>query len=317
MIPRRFTTFAGVVVLLAATACTSSQAGHPVAVPRPSTSPVPPSSSSSSASTPPVHKHKKRKKHHPTRTPTSAVVTAPPTQTPTQTPTPTRPPARNHPVVVIDPGHSVTVSGTDRATGLDTADYENEPEMRDVYDIALLVRRKLVADGYRVYLTKPSVDTPTNLGVRAYLANRVHADIALSIHDQAGSNGGIPFDGGNSNVYYQAVGDYRENPQGRKIYFTDSRVAAVSKRYGEIFQHTREAAQGRSVNLMSNTGYDLGGRGLQSGNIWIVQLLSHVPWIYNEAGGNSAGMSGLDASDKQIYANGLVNGVEQCLPIRR
>ena len=68
---------------------------------------------------------------------------------------------------------------------------------------------------------------------------------------------------------------------------------------------------------MSNTGYDLGGRGLQSGNIWIVQLLSHVPWIYNEAGGNSAGMSGLDPHDKQIYANGLVASVEACLPLHR
>jgi len=218
---------------------------------------------------------------------------------------------------VIDPGHSVSVHGVDPATGLDTSDYENEPEMRDMYDVALLVRSRLIADGYRVYMTKSSDYAPTNLGVRAYLANRVHADIALSIHDQAGSNGGISFDQGNSNVYYQAVGDYRQNPQGRKIYFTDSHVAAISKRYGEIFQRERAAAQGRPITLMSNTGYDLGSRGLQGGDIWIVQLLSHVPWIYNEAGGNSAGMSGLDAADKQTYAKGLVDGVEACVPIRR
>ena len=217
---------------------------------------------------------------------------------------------------MIDPGHSVTVHGVDPATGLDTSDYENEPEMRDVYDVALLVRARLIADGYRVYLTKSSVDAPTNLGARAYLANRVHADIALSIHDQAGSNGGISFDQGNSNVYYQAVGDYRQNPQGRKIYFTDAHVAAISKRYGEIFQRERAAAQGRPITLMSNTGYDLGSRGLQGGDIWIVQLLSRVPWIYTEAGGNSAGMSGLDSADKQIYARGLVDGVEACVPIR-
>ncbi len=189
--------------------------------------------------------------------------------------------------------------------------------MRDVYDIALLVRSQLVAAGYRVYLTKPTDTTPTNLGVRAYLANRVHADIALSIHDQAGSSGGISFSQGNSNVYYQAVGDYRENPQGRKIYFTDAHVAAISKRYGEIFQRERAAAQGRPITLLGNTGYDLGSRGLQSGDIWIVQLLSHVPWIYNEAGGNSAGMSGLDQADKQTYAKGLVDSVEACVPIRR
>jgi hypothetical protein len=44
-----------------------------------------------------------------------------------------------------------------------------------------------------------------------------------------------------------------------------------------------------------------------------VQLLSQVPWIYNEAGGNSAGMSHLDSADKHIYADGLVASVEHCI----
>ena len=64
-------------------------------------------------------------------------------------------------------------------------------------------------------------------------------------------------------------------------------------------------------------GYDLSSRGLDSGNIWIVQLLSHVPWIYNEAGGNSAAVSGLNAVDKRKYADGLVASVEHCLPLPR
>jgi len=218
---------------------------------------------------------------------------------------------------VIDPGHSVTVHGTDPGTGLDVSDYENEPEMRDVYSVASLVRAKLVAAGYRVLLTKPSLDTPTSLGRRAQLANAAGAALALSIHDQAGSNGGIGFDQGNNIVYYQAVGDYRTNPAGRRIYFTDSALAARSKRYAEIFQEQRSLAQGTSITLQGNTGYDLGGRGLQGGDIWIVQLLSHVPWIYNEAGGNSAGMSGLDSADRERYANGLVAAVKACLPLDR
>ncbi len=61
-------------------------------------------------------------------------------------------------------------------------------------------------------------------------------------------------------------------------------------------------------------GYDLGTRGLAPGNIWIVQLLAKMPWIYNEAGGNSAGIAGLNATDKQRYANGLVAGAEACVP---
>ena len=243
----------------------------------------------------------------------------------TARPTPPRPsttapqvavPAGSGPVIVIDPGHSVTVHGIDPATGLDVSDYENEPEMRDVYAVALLVRAKLLAAGYRVIMTKPSLDTPTTLGRRADIANAAHAALALSIHDQAGSNGGIGFDSGNNTVYYQSVGTYRETPSGTKIYFTNSAVAALSKRYGTIFQQQRSAAQHTSITLLGNTGYNLGGRGLPAGDIWMVQLLSHVPWIYNEAGGNSAGQVGLSAADEATYAAGLVAAVEACVPIR-
>lgn len=217
---------------------------------------------------------------------------------------------------MLDPGHSVTVHGTDPATDLDVSDYENEPEMTDVYAVAQLVRQRLVAAGYRVIVTKPTLDTPTTLGRRAQIANDAHAALAVSIHDQAGSNGGLPFATSNNTVYYQSVGNYRVNEAGQKVVFTDAAVAAASKRYGEIFQSTRSAQEGHSVALLGNTGYDLGTRGLPAGNIWIVQLLSKVPWIYCEAGGNSAGRSGLDASDEQRYANGIVAGIEQSVPIR-
>jgi N-acetylmuramoyl-L-alanine amidase len=310
----RLAALGGVLVIVAAAAACSSGTS-PTAASTPA--PVPSTSSTSDTPVAVATTPRATERSRPAKPPPhpSTPASYPPRSTPPSSSPPAEP--KHAPVVVIDPGHSPSVHGDDAATGLDTSDYENEPEMHDVWSVALLVRQKLVAAGYRVYLTKRSVDAPTNLGVRAYLANRVHADIALSIHDQAGSNGGVPFDSANNNVYYQAVGDYRENPQGKKIYFTDAHLAAISKRYGAIFQHQREQAQGTAVRLMSNTGYDLGGRGLQSGDIWIVQLLSHVPWIYNEAGGNSAGMVGLSARDKQIYANGLVGGVEACLPLHR
>lgn len=220
-------------------------------------------------------------------------------------------------MIVIDPGHSVTVHATDPATGLDVSDWENEPEMQDVFAVAELVTARLEAAGYRVIMTKANVNAPTSLAARAAIANTAHAALALSIHDQAGSNGGIPFSSDNSVVYYQAVGDYRDTPSGRKITFTDAAVAAASKSCGAIFQAQRAAAEGHPVRLLGNVGYDLGSRGLQAGNIWIVQLLAKVPWIYNEAGGNSAGMSGLSPADEQRYANGLVASVERCVPIRR
>jgi N-acetylmuramoyl-L-alanine amidase len=189
--------------------------------------------------------------------------------------------------------------------------------MRDVFAVAELVKAQLEAAGYRVIMTKNSVSDRISLGQRAAVANKARAALALSIHDQAGSNGGIQFQQGNNTVYYQSVGGYRETPNGTRITFTDSDVAAASKRCGEIFQVQRAAAEGHTVRLQGDVGYNLGSRGLAPGDMWMVQLLAKVPWIYNEAGGNSAGQSGLDASDQNEYAHGLVAGVEHCVPNRR
>jgi N-acetylmuramoyl-L-alanine amidase len=249
-----------------------------------------------------------------TPVPSTPVPSSPlPTSTPTSA-SPVRPSA-NAPVIVIDPGHSPSIHAIDPKTGLDVSDYENEPEMHDVFAVAELVKAKLQAAGYRVVMTKNSATDRVSLGQRAAVANNAHAALALSIHDQAGPNGGIQFSQGNNIVYYQTVGDYRETPKGTKVFFTSTAIAAISKKYGEIFQAQRSAAQGHPVQLQRDVGYNLGTRGLPAGNIWMVQLLSTVPWIYNEAGGNSPGLSGLSAADTQRYANGLVASVERCVPI--
>lgn len=219
--------------------------------------------------------------------------------------------------MVLDPGHSPTIQSVDPGSGLTDSDYENEPEMRDVFAVAELVKQQLEADGYRVVMTKNTATDRISLGQRAAIANRVHAALAISIHDQAGSNGGIAFNQGNDIVYYQSVGGYRETANGTKVVFTRTAVAVTSKKYGLIFQAQRSAAEGHAITLQGNVGYNLGSRGLAAGDMWMVQLLSHVPWIYNEAGGNSAGQSGLDAADKQKYARGLIAGIERCVPVAR
>ncbi len=218
------------------------------------------------------------------------------------------------PVIVIDPGHSPTITAIDRRTGLNVSDYPNEPEMRDVFAVAKLVKAKLEAAGYRVIMTKTRVGQRVSLARRAAIADHAHAALALSIHDQAGANGGIAFGRGNNTVYRQSVGSYRTTAGGRRWHFRDARVAALSARYGRIFRTWRAAEEHHRVTLRRNVGYDLGSRGLAGGNIWMVQLLSHVPWIYNEAGGNSAGRVGLSLRDKRRYAAGLVAAVEHCIP---
>ncbi len=189
--------------------------------------------------------------------------------------------------------------------------------MRDVFAVAELVRAKLRAAGYRVVMTKSDATDRVSLAQRAAVADDAHAALALSIHDQAGPNGGIGFDEGNNTVYYESVGTYRATASGKRIYFTDRALAAVSAKYGQVFRAERARVEGHPIRLLGDVGYDLGTRGLAPGNIWLVQLLSHVPWIYNEAGGNSAGASGLNAADKQRYADGLVAAVEYCLPLPR
>jgi N-acetylmuramoyl-L-alanine amidase len=187
--------------------------------------------------------------------------------------------------------------------------------MRDVFAVADLVRAQLQTAGYRVIVTRATVETPVLLNQIAAIANNARAALALSIHDQAGDNGGIGFNQGNNIVYYQSVGTYRVANNGKRTVFLDRDVAALSQKYGQIFRTERARAESHPVTLQGDVGYDLGSRGLNPGNIWLVQLLAHVPWIYNEAGGNSAGMSGLNAVDQQKYANGLVASVETCVPL--
>jgi N-acetylmuramoyl-L-alanine amidase len=265
--------------------------------------------------------------HAPNRSSPTPTRSTPATALPTASgPSPvTRSPASTHratppaggPVIVIDPGHSPRIHAVDPATGLDVSDYENEPEMRDVFAVAVLVRAKLRRAGYQVIVTKSRVDARASLGQRAAIADSAHAALALSIHDQAGPDGGIPFASGNNTVYYQSVGTYRATSSGRRVYFTDRAVAARGARYGQIFRDERTRVEGHHVRLQGDVGYDLGTRGLPAGDIWLVQLLAHVPWIYNEAGGNSPGMSGLDTADERRYADGLVAAVERCVPVRR
>jgi N-acetylmuramoyl-L-alanine amidase len=246
----------------------------------------------------------------------SVLASAPSLATATPSPTSSK---QRRPVIVIDPGHSRTIFAIDKRTGLDVSDYENEPEMRNVFAVALLVRKQLIAAGYRVVMTKRRDDQRVSLGQRAAIANRVHAALALSIHDQAGANGGIPFrtrtGAGNNIVYYQSVGTYRETPSGHKVHFHNLHVAQLSRRYGRIFARERHRVEHTHIRLQGSVGYNLGSRGLPAGNIWLVQLLSKVPWIYNESGGNSAGRSGLDRADRHTYARALVAAVERCVPL--
>ncbi len=221
------------------------------------------------------------------------------------------------PVIVVDPGHSgKDIDVVDSKTNIRDHDYPNSPEMQDMWDVSQLVKAKLTDDGYKVILTKKDANDTVSHRARAEIANSNNAALAISLHDQAGKSGGLPFASENNHVYVQKNGLYREDQTGKKVAFNNDAVANLSAVYGQNFVTSRTEAEGHKVDIDQA---NLGGRaGLADGNIWLVQLFSKVPWIYNEAGGVSSGDAnfGLSDKDKQKYATGVVNGVEKSVPIK-
>jgi N-acetylmuramoyl-L-alanine amidase len=221
------------------------------------------------------------------------------------------------PVIVIDPGHSGSdIKSTDAATGLIDFDYPNKPEITDVFDVATKVKDQLTKDGYTVKMTKQNANDNVSLRARADLANSSSAALAISIHDQGGGGAdGLQFNDKNNYVYVQSVGLHRDKPDGSPVSFSNATVAQKSQQYGQIFTQTRTAAEGHAVTTAVASINR--GPNFSPGNIWLVQLWASVPWIYNEAGGDSAGRVGLSDGDKDKYAKGLIDGVEKSVPISK
>jgi hypothetical protein len=210
----------------------------------------------------------------------------------------------NNATVVIDAGHSgIDKSITDPQTGLIDHDYPNFPEITQVFTIAQDLQKQLTTAGYKVVMTKQNVMDYVSLRSRADIANQANAAIAVSIHD----------DGGQSyntfqQIYDQRVGEYRTNPQGQNTTFTDKDLADKSASFAQIFQQTRQAAQGIKPDIVENNYSNRPG--LSPGNLALVQLLSKVPWIYNETGS-------LNISDSQLaaYEKGILDGIEKSVPL--
>ncbi len=234
--------------------------------------------------------------------------------------------------IVIDPGHSgESKQFPDPATKLNDYDYPNDNENEEAFYVSLKVKEQLVEKGYQVTLTKGNdidakgVDSVTDpkviqgaklyasLRERAEVANKVNADLALSVHDDHGKN----FDTW-AELYTQKTQKfggktlYRENEGGKdRLEFKDDKVAELSQQYGKIFETERSAAEGRPVN---NTDVNFEGRApISPGNIPMVELFSKVPWVYNEVGAAPKGQY-LGKAKLDMYVKGLVNSVLKAKP---
>ena len=227
------------------------------------------------------------------------------------------PPARtgSHPVIVIDPGHSGRSIRGRTTNGLLDYDYPNHPEITEVFDVSSCLAAGLRSDGYRVIMTKVSMNASVSLTERAEIADRAHPVLAISVHDDHSqtpafeatySQRGVAV-GGRYPVMYRGTGSHR-------TVFDRPAVAKASQRYADIIAARRTVAQGRRVSVAENSF--TGRPPLEPGNLALVQLLSDVPWVYNEMGARTGGSTTrqLSLAEETGYAMGLLAGVESAVP---
>ena len=218
-------------------------------------------------------------------------------------------------MIVIDPGHSGRSIRSHTTNGLLDYDYPNQPEIAEVFDVSSCVTAGLRSDGYQVIMTKASVTASVSLTERARIADRARAALAISVHDDHSqtrafeatySQRGVAV-GGRYPVMYRGTGSHR-------TVFDRPAVARASQRYAEIIAARRTAAQGRRVRVTENSF--TGRPPLEPGNLALVQLLSDVPWVYNEMGALTGGSSTrrLSLADETGYAKGVLEGIESAVP---
>lgn len=213
------------------------------------------------------------------------------------------------PVIVLDPGHSgQDISSIDPATKLHDHDYPNYPEITQVWRVAQQVGDKLREDGYDVVYTKNSELDSVSLRQRATIAQNVHADLAVSIHDDNGKNYG-EF----AQVYDQEVGEFRGGIDQPKVTFTNEKIADESHSAALNFVAEREKAEGHPVKL---TFCNFDNRpGIDPGTISQVQLYAGdgpnaVPWVYNEVGA-----IGYGPTQEAAYVKGITDAIEKSVPL--
>ncbi len=201
-------------------------------------------------------------------------------------------------VVVLDPGHGPTsVTKNDPESGLrwvgDGGGYGGEA--KDMWEAAQKAKKGLEESGYKVILTKDRYDKVATLIDRYKLADRVNADIAISLHGDTG----LPHTG---EIYVQKNGLYRGSGN-NKVVFNNTKLAEQSQKYAEAIKSGREKVEGSDIVIKDNS-FD-GRGGVEPGNIPIMMLLSKkTPWVYNEKK-----MPG----NLDKYAEGIIEGTKKAL----
>jgi N-acetylmuramoyl-L-alanine amidase len=208
--------------------------------------------------------------------------------------------------VLLDPGHAGGTPSVETVSGIETIENSGaDGERQSMWDTAQIIKTKLEHDGYKVVLTKNSVDDTAGFKTKIDRANASGAAIAVSMHYTGGVNFGTPND--HFGVTPQQVGRFRENKDdGTRVTFSDTSLASKSEQYAQDIAAERNKT-GDKVNVAPlDNSFPKDRPDVRAwGDIPIVELFGKIPWVYNEVG--SVGF------DKQKYAEGISNGIEKAL----
>ncbi|MGF7229088.1 MAG: N-acetylmuramoyl-L-alanine amidase family protein [Candidatus Saccharibacteria bacterium] len=220
------------------------------------------------------------------------------------------------PTIVLDPGHAPTTDiKVDPASNIAVLDYENDPEMQQVWDVAQKVKTALDSAGYNVLLTKTAVnDSTTDLKKRADFAAQNNAALGVSIHT-------TPTKGGINAVYVPKVGEYRETSDGKtKKYYTNQTLADTDLKDAQTMAAARSAALNNETVKAGPYGDLIGIRDTSTstivsrGNVLITDYFATTPWVYNEQLQDDASGNAISAGVETGYVAGLVKGIEAIVP---
>lgn len=219
-------------------------------------------------------------------------------------------------IVVIDAGHG----GKDNGASCD-----NNREKNIVLSVAQKLKKKLIAKGYSVYMTRDE-DSFVKLPKRTEFANNKKADIFVSIHANAAPSINLYNGFKGIEIYYlspaktQRTKDAaaKENDvmfKGKDYYTKNAYLSLISR---EKIIESHKLGIDVSHNMLSNIRTHFGkveNAGVKPANFWVLvgaqmpAILVEVGYITNPQEGKNL----MNAYYRTLLAEGISDGIEHYL----
>lgn len=206
--------------------------------------------------------------------------------------------AAQKPVICIDPGHPSEVGNGTRG--------KRFTEIQVVWKVAVLLKQKLEADGYRVVMTKSSENQMVRNKARAEAANKSSASLLLRLHCDAAPDRGFA-------SYYPSQQGKAEGKRGPSAAVITASKAAGKKFHPAVIRSLDGLIPDRGLltDLQTAIGHK---QGALTGSIFskVPVLLVEMVVLINPK--DEAFLSNQDGFDR--LAEALRAGVHAAVPIR-